>query len=76
MVLTRTTCLAAAGLLTLAMWPAPLQSAQQRSAAADRPAADDRPRFDRPVRLEETGATSANVSLGDLNGDGHVDAVT
>lgn len=75
MVLTRTTCLAAAGLLTLAMWPAPLQSAQQRSAAADRPAADDRPRFDRPVRLEETGATSANVSLGDLNGDGHVDAV-
>lgn len=76
MVLRKTACLASAGLLTLAICPTPLQSVQQGRPTAARPAADDhRPRFDRPVRLEETGATSANISLGDLNGDGHVDAV-
>jgi hypothetical protein len=32
-------------------------------------------RFDRVVLLEETSETSANVSFGDLNGDGHVDAM-
>lgn len=72
----KTTCLVAAGLSTLMLLSAPLQSAQQASPGASRPAAaDQRPRFDRPVRLEETGATSANVSLGDLNGDGHIDVV-
>jgi FG-GAP-like repeat len=30
-------------------------------------------RFDRVQLLEETSETSANVSLGDLNGDGHLD---
>lgn len=30
-------------------------------------------RFDRGVLLETTSETSANVSFGDLNGDGHVD---
>jgi hypothetical protein len=64
-----------AGLSMLAMW-SPIHSAQQGSPPATRRAAEDnRPRFDRLVKLEETGATSANVSLGDLNGDGHVDAV-
>ncbi len=76
MVSTTTACMVSAGLLTLALWPAPLQSSPQDGPGASRPAAaDQRPRFDRSVRLEETGATSANVSLGDVNGDGHLDAV-
>jgi hypothetical protein len=33
------------------------------------------PRFDRVVLLEETAENSANVSIGDLNGDGHLDIV-
>jgi hypothetical protein len=39
---------------------------------------DDRlryPNFERALFLEETGETSANVSIGDLNGDGHPDIV-
>ena len=68
--------LVSAGLLTLALLPAFLQGARQDGAAAARPATNDRrPLFDRPIRLEETGATSANVSLGDVNGDGHLDVV-
>ncbi|MFZ0010047.1 MAG: VCBS repeat-containing protein [Steroidobacteraceae bacterium] len=33
------------------------------------------PRFDRTLELEKTAATSANVSLGDLDGDGNLDVV-
>ncbi|MCH9652052.1 MAG: VCBS repeat-containing protein [Deltaproteobacteria bacterium] len=33
------------------------------------------PNFDRVLFLESTAETSANVSLGDLNGDGHLDIV-
>src|SRR5262245_34127811 len=33
------------------------------------------PSFDRTVLLEQTAETSANVSIGDLNGDGHPDIV-
>jgi len=33
------------------------------------------PSFDRTVVLEQTAETSANVSIGDLNGDGHPDIV-
>lgn len=33
------------------------------------------PRFDRTLELEKTAATSANVSLGDLDGDGSLDIV-
>jgi len=33
------------------------------------------PRFTRVVLLEETSETSANVSIGDLNGDGNLDIV-
>jgi len=33
------------------------------------------PRFDRVLELEPTGETSANISFGDLNGDGHLDIV-
>ena len=32
-------------------------------------------RFDTPVFLEDSAATSANVSLGDVDGDGHLDVV-
>jgi hypothetical protein len=32
-------------------------------------------RFDRMIRLEETSETSANVSLGDVNRDGHLDVL-
>jgi hypothetical protein len=32
-------------------------------------------RFDRMIRLEETSETSANVSLGDVNADGHLDVL-
>src|SRR5437870_12037188 len=31
------------------------------------------PRFDRVLLLESTSETSANVSIGDLNGDGNLD---
>lgn len=33
------------------------------------------PRFDRVVLLETTSETSANVHIGDVNGDGHLDIV-
>ena len=33
------------------------------------------PRFDRVVLLEATSETSANVHIGDVNGDGHLDIV-
>ncbi len=33
------------------------------------------PRYDRQLLLETTGETSANISFGDLNGDGHLDIV-
>src|ERR671913_1176726 len=33
------------------------------------------PRFDRVLLLETTSETSANVHIGDLNGDGHLDVV-
>lgn len=31
--------------------------------------------FDRALRLEETSETSANASIGDVNGDGHLDVL-
>jgi reactive intermediate/imine deaminase len=33
------------------------------------------PRYDRVLQLEPKGETSANISFGDLNGDGHLDIV-
>ena len=37
--------------------------------------ADTSPNFDRVLLLESTAETSANVSIGDVNGDGHLDIV-
>ena len=66
---------AAAALMTMVVWLPWLLAAQAAPGGEPRPPADARPKFDRLVKLEETGATSANVSLGDVNGDGHIDAV-
>ena len=44
-------------------------------ASSPAPAAPPQPHFDRTVQLETTSETSANVSIGDLNGDGHADIV-
>lgn len=43
--------------------------------AAPLPAQPARLAYDRVVPLETTSETSANVSFGDLNGDGHLDVV-
>lgn len=55
---------------TLLLWSCllPLTGFDQGSAAA-------RPRFDRVLLLESTSETSANVHVGDVNGDGHLDVV-
>jgi len=44
-------------------------------AAAQRPAAPKPLQYDRTVLLESTSETSANVSIGDVNGDGNPDIV-
>jgi hypothetical protein len=43
--------------------------------APPRAAPAARPRYERTVRLEPTSETSANVSIGDVNGDGNLDIV-
>lgn len=56
-------------------------SAWSRRGNADSPdssaptVADTFPSFDRVLQLESTSETSANVSVGDVNGDGHLDVV-
>lgn len=47
----------------------------QDSRPRDGVSADTLPAFDRALYLEPKGETSANVSAGDLNGDGHLDLV-
>ena len=51
-------------------WIAPAQTQDPHRAAAN-----TLPRFDRVLLLESTSETSANVSFGDLNGDGSLDVV-
>ncbi len=45
------------------------------SAAQNAPGSTELPRFDRLLLLETTSERSANVSIGDLNGDGNLDIV-
>jgi hypothetical protein len=52
-----------------------LAAAAAGTGAAPLPAQPARLAYDRVVPLEITSETSANVSLGDLNGDGHLDVV-
>src|SRR5690349_4804749 len=44
-------------------------------APASRASLDSFPRFDRVLQLESTSETSANVSIGDVNGDGKLDLI-
>jgi FG-GAP-like repeat len=50
-------------------------SVQGKHAAHERIDAASLPRFDRALLLETTSETSANISFGDLNGDGSLDVV-
>lgn len=65
--------------LALATGAHPAPSAQAGRDAAARGEAQTGtqtyPRFDRALQLETTSETSANVSVGDLNGDGNLDIV-
>ena len=58
--------LGSAGVLLLAAAAAPHQAATRSPQPA-------RPSYDRVLLLEPVGETSANISFGDLNGDGHLD---
>src|SRR6476469_3367817 len=72
----------AAGVLTAAVVVGSLSSASgpSRTRLAGRPPnatlqADTCPTFDRVLLLEKTSETSANVSIGDVDGDGRLDIV-
>jgi hypothetical protein len=53
----------------------PLGSVALRATAAGGLPADTLPAFDRVLLLEQTSETSANVSIGDVDGDGRLDIV-
>ncbi len=66
--------LAACLLVSVSCSPQDSQAGGPNAAQPDAGAASF-PRFDRVLSLETTSETSANVSIGDLNGDGHLDLV-
>ena len=57
--------------------PGPVASAPARSSAVDRRdrSATGARRFEASLALEDSGYTSASASVGDVNGDGHLDIV-
>lgn len=59
----------------LATMPTPLKMLAAVAASWISAQAAPLPRFDRVVLLETTSETSANVHIGDVNGDGHLDVV-
>ena len=66
-----------AGLLLLGGFELAWRAGQSHGSESPAPAvsADSFPRFDRVRLLETTSETSANVSIGDLDGDGRLDIV-
>jgi hypothetical protein len=66
-----------AGLSVLAVLPTWIVLAADRPVIPAEPSADASrfPQYDRILELENTAATSANVSIGDVDGDGHPDIV-
>jgi hypothetical protein len=65
----------AACLLVSVSCSAPDSRAGTAAAAQPDTGARPVPRFDRVLLLETSSETSANVSIGDVNGDGHLDLV-
>jgi hypothetical protein len=53
----------------------PVQTEGKRTQPTSRSSADTFPTFDRVLLLEQTSETSANVSIGDVDGDGKLDIV-
>src|SRR5918999_617069 len=66
-----------AGLFTVAVLIAALSIPPDQPAGLDAATvpADTFPTYDRVLLLESTSQTSANVSIGDVDGDGHLDVV-
>jgi hypothetical protein len=64
--------LVALSLLCLGIAGAPLTTSGQVTAPSSGVVL---PRYDRLLQLEPTGETSANISFGDVDGDGHLDIV-
>src|SRR6185503_13919446 len=63
-----------AGLLVTTA-PSAQDKQTSKGAAAGAASSSTFPRYDRVLALETTSETSANVSIGDLNGDGNLDIV-
>lgn len=67
----------ASSILLMSACSTPKAPIQERPAPQAESSADSTglPRFDRAVLLESTSETTANVAIGDLNGDGNLDIV-
>ena len=68
-----TTAVALGGMSAAAAMPRAARSVDRRPVVGA--PTDTFPTFDRVLLLEPTSETSANVSIGDVNGDGRLDIV-